>query len=62
MNDGNVNELGEAIDTVDNLAHALNLPIPDSLHVKAMREALPDAVAALKAAFVKVTGDNPWED
>jgi hypothetical protein len=53
--------LGRAIDTVDNLAHALVLPMPADFHVKAMKESLPDAVAELKRCFVLVTGENPWE-
>jgi hypothetical protein len=52
--------LGRAIDTVDNLAHALTLPISDSLHVEALRAALPEAVAELKKGFALVTGENPW--
>jgi hypothetical protein len=60
MEDPN-NELGKAIDEVDNLAHALKLPLPAEFHVKALKAALPDAVARLKRAFVEVTGENPWE-
>lgn len=61
MNDADVNELGEAIDSLDNYAHALNLPLRPQMHVDQLREALPRIVERLKAAFVKVTGENPWE-
>lgn len=59
LNDEN---LGRAIDTVDNLAHALLLPMSPEFHVKALKETLPEAVAALKAGFVEATGHNPWEN
>jgi hypothetical protein len=52
--------LGKAIDEVDNLAHALELPMPADFHVKALKESLPDAIAELKRGFVAVTGENPW--
>ena len=59
---GNMNEsLCRAIDAVDNLAHALILPVDNRLHVEALRASLPDAVAELKRCFVGVTGENPWE-
>ena len=54
-------ELGQAIDRVDFLAHGLQIPMPDSVHVSQLKVILPDVVAELKAAFVKVTGKNPWE-
>lgn len=56
-----VNELGEAIDQLDNYAHALLLPLDPKTHVKCLREGLPEVVKRLKAAFVNVTGENPWE-
>jgi hypothetical protein len=54
-------ELGQAIDRVDSLAHGLQIPMPDSVHVSQLKVILPDVVAELKGAFVKVTGKNPWE-
>lgn len=54
-------DLGQAIDRVDSMAHTLSLPVPDSIHVAGLRAALPKAVSELKAAFVQVTGENPWE-
>lgn len=54
-------ELGRAIDRVDNLQHALVLPMPASFHVEQIKAILPEAVAELKVAFVKVTGENPWQ-
>lgn len=55
------NELGEAIDHLDNLTHALLLPMPADFHVRQLKESLPEVVKELKHGFVGVTGDNPWE-
>lgn len=54
--------LGLAIDKVDDLAHALLIPMPDSFHVKCLKNSLPEVVKELKAAFAEATGENPWED
>ncbi len=53
-------EMAEAIDGLDNLAHALLLPMPAQVHVDCLRDSLPLKVSALKSAFVAVTGENPW--
>ena len=53
-------KLGQAIDRVDNLAHALSLRIPDRMHVDALKGSLPEVVKELKKAFAEVTGENPW--
>ncbi len=54
-------KLGQAIDRVENLAFALNMPLPDGMHVQVLRNSLPEIVAELKAGFVEATGENPWE-
>lgn len=54
-------ELGKAIDRIDSLAHGLQLSLSDSVHVAQLKVILPEVVAELKAAFAKVTGENPWE-
>jgi hypothetical protein len=35
--------------------------IHDHMHVEQLKILLPEVVAELKAAFVKVTGQNPWD-
>lgn len=54
-------ELGQAIDRVSNLDGALQLPMPAQFHVDQLKKIIPECVAELRAAFVKVTGENPWE-
>jgi hypothetical protein len=59
MNDQQEN-LGQAIDRVQNLAFSLNLPYEAKLHHEAMIQSLPEVVKELKEAFVELTGENPW--
>ncbi len=54
-------KLGVLIDELDNLSHALQMPIPDKMHVETMRESLPEKVEELKKVYVEITGENPWE-
>lgn len=54
-------ELGKQIDSLDNLAHALQLPLPAQMHVEQLRKALPESVLEFKRLFAAVTGENPWE-
>lgn len=53
-------QLGVLIDELDSLASALSMPLPDAIHVQALRASLPGKVDGLKAAFIAVTGENPW--
>jgi hypothetical protein len=55
-------KLGKAIDEVDNLYHALQLPMPADFHVRQLKTALPDAIKRLKEGFTEATGHNPWEE
>lgn len=57
----NTEPLGQAIDRVDNLSHALNLPLPDKMHIEQIRKLLPEIVEELKNGFIEATGENPWE-
>lgn len=54
-------KLGLLIDSLDNLAHALKLPLTPQLHVEQMGIHLPEKVKELKEIYVEITGENPWE-
>lgn len=58
MND----ELGQDIDTLDNLAHALFLGMPADFHVERLKQILPKLVAEMKRHFAEAFNENPWED
>jgi hypothetical protein len=53
--------LGMQADRIDSLIGALQLPIPDALHLKAMRAILPEIRDALRRVYVIETQDDPWE-
>lgn len=53
-------EMGLLIDRLDNLAHALVMPLPLSMHVDSLRQSLPEVVREMKSAFVKLTNEDPW--
>ena len=46
----------KAIDTLDCLIHAMSLPMPDELHMKALRAALPNLLAEKRAALARCCG------
>lgn len=52
--------IGMLADRLDNLVSASRLPIPDSLHKRALQEALPDVVEALRNIYREMTGEDPW--
>lgn len=52
---------GEAIDQLENLKGALQLPLRAEMHVTQLKQALPEVIEKLKAAYVHEFGDNPWE-
>jgi|GEM_PF-3798731 len=54
-------ELGQIIDAIDSLTHALNLSIGDEVHVEMLKVILPEKVKELKDVFIKITDENPWE-
>lgn len=53
-------KLGQAIERLENVAGALVLPMRADFHLAQLKVLLPEIVAELKAAFVEVTGENPW--
>jgi hypothetical protein len=53
--------LGQDIDKLDNLAHALLLPMPADFHTKQMKSSLPELVREMKKHFAEAFGWNPWE-
>jgi len=58
----NFEKLGQLIDSIENLAHGLNIPMPSDFHVSQLKKLLPKKVEELKAVFVEITGENPWNE
>lgn len=54
--------LARAIERLDNVTHALELPMPDTFHIGQMKAILPEVVSDLKKWYAEVVGENPWAD
>jgi len=54
-------KLGLLIDDIDNIVHALNLPLDPRIHVEQLKSILPSKVNEFKDVFTEITGENPWE-
>jgi hypothetical protein len=52
--------LGDQADRIADILGALQLPLPDALHLRAIRECLPSIRDALRRVYVTETGDDPW--
>ena len=54
-------KLGMLIDEIDNLAHALNLPMSAEFHMEQFKKILPENVEKFKKVYEEITGENPWD-
>ncbi len=61
MSNDQIEKLGLIIDGIDNLSHALKIPLPPAMHVEQLSKALPEKVQELKDVFIEITGENPWK-
>jgi len=55
-------DFGEAIDKIDNLRAALDIPMPNEFHVKQMKRELEELSTELKKIYTEEEGKNPWEE
>lgn len=53
-------ELGEVIERVQNVCGSLQIPITDELHVKALKESLPEISEQLKKQYESVMNEKIW--
>lgn len=61
MTEAAKNRLGECIDSLDSLYHALALPMPATFHLDMLKAAIPKLVEQMQDAYVKSFGEDPWE-
>lgn len=55
-------ELGQTIDRLDGFGAMLKNPfMPAELHVKALKDLIPEIVEDFKDHFAKIFGEDPWE-
>lgn len=53
--------LGQDIESLDNLTHALLLKMPPEFHVQQLKDALPKLVEKFKNHYADAFGWDPWE-
>ncbi len=56
----NLRAIALQTDQLDNIIHALELPLPSGMHVEIIQSILPGIRDAIRAALIEETGDNPW--
>lgn len=56
-----IDEIGELADLCDNMVAAASLPIENTIAVQAMTAKYREVRDRLRAVYVKLSGENPWE-
>ena len=54
-------EFGQRIDQLENYIFAMNMPLSPEMHVDQMKKGLGEVVPILKAVYVELFGENPWQ-
>lgn len=54
-------QVGLEADALSAVVQSMQMPLPDSMHVGALRNILPEMIQRLRQAVVNGTGENPWE-
>jgi len=62
MNDEQLDELGKIADSIDNIICALEMPLPDKLHLAMVKTKLKEWSKDIKSLYTAISGDNPWEE
>ena len=55
-----VEQISDVAETLDNLAGALQLPMPAPMHVTQLRGRLPELRDSVRSIYTALTGNNPW--
>ena len=53
-------ELGQCIDTLENLIAAMTIPLPADLHVESLKDTLPELKERIKQAYFGLGGEDVW--
>lgn len=57
-----MDEIAEVIETLDMLISAMSIPMPPEIHLKALRESLPDVRERLFEAYLSLGGEDHWDE
>ena len=61
ITDEQLGEMGKAADSLDNLISAAAMPLPLAQKLQYTLDTIRELSARLKAVYMDVSGDNPWE-
>ena len=62
MNQQQLRNLGAMADQADSYLALVDAPMPKSLQVDAMKAGLRELSQELKALYVELSGENPWQE
>ncbi len=54
-------DLGQLIDRLENLAGATTIPMPAEIHLSSLKTALPELQAEAKRIYLALGGENVWD-
>lgn len=55
-----IEEVGKAADSIDNLLHAMRMPLPASTHLQCVASSLGVMKETLRQAHIALSGNDPW--
>lgn len=55
------NDLGNLVDSMDNILAATSLPMSAEFHLEQVKENMQSWSAKLKKIYTELTDENPWE-
>lgn len=57
-----IEEIGQAVDRLDNLIAANEIPMPADIRLGALNEALPELRDQIKSAYMALGGEDWWSE
>jgi hypothetical protein len=60
MDSQRIEKVGQLSDTIDNLLHAMQLPLPPQMHLSSLKGNLESVRDELREIYTEETGENPW--
>ena len=55
-----MDKIAKIIDRLDNIVAAMSMPTPADIHLKALRQSIPEVKHELKEAYLELGGEDHW--
>ncbi len=52
--------MGQLIDQLDNIGMSMQIPMPPEIHLKALRESVPEIRSEVRAIYDQLGGEDVW--